>query len=79
MTKQTVITKFFLTATAVQVNPEFAADVILDAGVFFIVQSVQCPAHNCVHLHQKKGFPLKKNIQKPPIGKKGPGRSKDPT
>lgn len=62
MTKQTVITKLFLTATAVQVNPEFAADVVLDAGVFFIVQPVQCPADYCVHLHQKKVFPLKKKI-----------------
>lgn len=60
MTKQTVITKFFLTAAAVQVNPQFAADVILDAGVFLIVQSVQRPADNRVHLHQKKGFSMTK-------------------
>lgn len=37
MNKCAVITKFFLTATAMQVNPELAADIILDAGVFFIV------------------------------------------
>lgn len=82
MTKQTVITKFFLTAAAVQVNPQFAADVILDAGVFLIVQSVQRPADNRVHLHQKKGFSMTKKIYSEtslPIGKKSPGRSKEPT
>lgn len=42
--------KLFLTATAVQVNPELAADVILHAGVFLIVKSIQSPTDNCVHL-----------------------------
>lgn len=55
------ITELLLTATAVQINPEFAADIIFDAGVFFIVESVQGPTDNCVHLNDKGGFMRKKN------------------
>lgn len=50
------ITELLLTATAVQINPEFAADIIFDAGVFFIVESVQGPTDNCVHLNERGGF-----------------------
>lgn len=57
------ITEFLLTATAVQVNPEFASDIIFDAGVFFIVESVQGPTDNCVHLNDKGRFRIKKNIE----------------
>lgn len=50
------ITELLLTATAVQIDPEFAADIIFDAGVFFIVESVQGPTDNCVHLNDKGSF-----------------------
>lgn len=50
------ITELLLTATAVQINPEFASDIIFDAGVFFIVESVQGPTDNCVHLRDKGSF-----------------------
>lgn len=45
-----LLTKLLLTATAVQVNPEFAANVVLHTGVFLIVKSIQSPADNRVHL-----------------------------
>ena len=34
------LTKLFLTPIAVQVNPQFAANVVLHTGVFLIVKSI---------------------------------------
>lgn len=67
------ITKLLLTATAVQINPEFAADIIFDAGVFFIVESVQGPTDNCVHLNDKN--PHKNQVKEAQTGAGGNKRS----
>lgn len=58
------LTKLFLAAIAVQVNPQFAADVILDTGVFLIVKSIQSPADNCIHLNGKQSSLLTENVTK---------------
>lgn len=47
-----LLTKLLLTAVAVQVDPQLAADVILHTGVLLIVQPVQSPTHNRVHLQE---------------------------
>lgn len=46
-------TKLFLTTMAVQVNPQFTANVVLNARIFLIVKSVQSPTDNSVYLHEK--------------------------
>lgn len=35
-----LLTKLLLAATAVQVNPEFATDVVFHTGIFLIMKSV---------------------------------------
>lgn len=47
-----LLTKLLLTAVAVQVDPQLADDVVLHTGVLLIVQPVQSPTHNRVHLQE---------------------------
>lgn len=48
-----LLTKFLLTAIAVQVNPEFTTDIIFHTGVFLIVKSIQSTTDNRIHLSGK--------------------------
>lgn len=49
----TKLTKLLLTPVAVQVDPELAANVILDAWVLLIMEPIQSAAHHRVHLWGK--------------------------
>lgn len=57
-----VLTKLLLTAMAVEVNPELAANVIFHTGVFLIVKPVQSPTDNCVHLNRRQSFLFTGNV-----------------
>lgn len=57
-----LLTKLLLAPMAVQVNPQFAANVILDTRVFLIVKSIQSPADHCVHLCVKLSCLLTGNV-----------------
>ena len=43
-------TEFFLAPVTMQVDPQLPSNVVFHARVFFIMQAIQCTAHDCIHL-----------------------------
>ena len=47
------LTELVLRAAPMQVDPQFAIDVVLDARILLVVESIEGPAHHRIHLHPR--------------------------